>query len=141
MCSDNRLEIAAAIFGTLLLGATLVPINPTYTARELLHAVQLTRPKVVFTSTDSFSAVQTVLAGNAFIQTVIALDAMPLRAVRTIAYADLVGDRTYCSQYRCKVQDIGQKVAIIFFSSGTTGMPKGVELTEKNVLVSIAQYE
>lgn len=139
--SDNRLEIAAAIFGTLLLGATLVPINPTYTARELLHAVHLARPKVVFTSANSVAAVQTVLARSAFIQTVVALDEVPPRAVRTIAYADFVGDRTYGSQYRCKVQGIGEKVAIILFSSGTTGLPKGVELTEKNVLATIAQYK
>lgn len=145
MCSENRLEIAAAMFGTMLLGATLVPMNPTYTTRELHHAVHLARPKVVFVSADTVAAVQAVAGQSAFIQTVVALDAVPSGAGKTVAYREFAGVgrpvRADRAPFRCRPQNMAEKVALILYSSGTMGLPKGVELTEKNILVSIWQFE
>ena len=39
----------------------------------------------------------------------------------------------------CKPQRVSRKVAVILYSSGTTGLPKGVDLTEQNLMYSIAQ--
>jgi len=36
--------------------------------------------------------------------------------------------------------DTGSTVAILPFSSGTTGVPKGVELTHRNVVANVRQY-
>lgn len=148
VCSENRLEIAVAMFGTLLHGATLVPMNPTYTARELHHAFHLTRPRVVFVSADAQTAVEEVAAGSAFVQTVVALDVAATtvgtrRTAKTISWQAFVADASASNaeQPRSRPQQMAEKVALILFSSGTTGLPKGVELTERNILTSIAQHE
>lgn len=43
---------------------------------------------------------------------------------------------TNVEQFKFLPQNIDEKVALIFFSSGTTGLPKGVQLTEKNLMAS-----
>lgn len=34
ICAENRFEFAYVLFGTLIVGATLAPMNVTYTERE-----------------------------------------------------------------------------------------------------------
>lgn len=35
ICAENRLEFAYILFGTILVGGTLAPMNTTYTERKL----------------------------------------------------------------------------------------------------------
>lgn len=44
------------------------------------------------------------------------------------------------NQYKCLAQDELNNVAVILLSSGTTGLAKGVQLTEQNVMIGIAQH-
>lgn len=146
MCSENRLELAVAIFGTLLHGATLVTMNPMYTARELEHAFNLTRPRVVFASAAANAAVQAAGVGKCVsIQTIVLLDEISAgqRSSNSIGMEAFIGgaaNQLYETPV-IKPQAMGDKVALILFSSGTTGLPKGVELTEKNIMMSLAQAE
>lgn len=41
--------------------------------------------------------------------------------------------------FRSEPQNISDNVALILCSSGTTGLPKGVQLTQKNVMIGIEQ--
>lgn len=41
--------------------------------------------------------------------------------------------------FECTPITIGENVALILFSSGTTGLAKAVQLTQHNVLVAINQ--
>lgn len=34
ICSENRLEFAVTVYATILLGATVAPVNVTYTERN-----------------------------------------------------------------------------------------------------------
>lgn len=46
--SENRLEFPIIVFAAFCLGATVAPLNVTYTTRELQHALDLSQPKVLF---------------------------------------------------------------------------------------------
>lgn len=35
ICTENRIEFAYVLFGTILVGATFNPMNPTYTERNI----------------------------------------------------------------------------------------------------------
>lgn len=41
MCSLNRLEFAYALIGTLMCGATVSPVNVTYTKSKFIHVLML----------------------------------------------------------------------------------------------------
>lgn len=46
-----------------------------------------------------------------------------------------------CNEFSCKPIDMQNNVALVLCSSGTTGLPKGVELTQRNILVAISQIK
>lgn len=72
--SENRLEFPVIVYAAFCLGATVTPLNVTYTQRELHHALNLSKPKILFTTKFVHSKVVDVLAENHFIETVILLD-------------------------------------------------------------------
>lgn len=47
---ENRFEFAYILFGSILAGVTFAPINVQYSKREFEHALGLSKPKIVFTS-------------------------------------------------------------------------------------------
>lgn len=44
------------------------------------------------------------------------------------------------ADFICEKQRTDDRIAFILCSSGTTGLPKGVQLSQKNVMVSVNQY-
>lgn len=148
ICSENRNDTAFIMFGTVLIGGVLVPMNPTYTARELSHALHLAGPKVIFATAATIDAVSKGAQKCASVERIICLDGLPgglsADGQTVMDYAEFVGLEKECltgAHFDCKPQEMDKKVALILFSSGTTGLPKGVELTERNVLMTIAQHE
>lgn len=101
LCSENRLEFPIVVFATICLGATLAPLNVTYTDRkrtfyflfwnskscnilinfiififigEFDHAINLSKPKLIFVSQVIANRAVKIAEKNSFVQKVIAFD-------------------------------------------------------------------
>lgn len=72
--SENRLEFSVVVFAAFCLGATVAPLNVTYTTRELHHALNLSRPKVLFVTKIVAQKAAEVVPKNRFVQNVVLLD-------------------------------------------------------------------
>ncbi|XP_055531065.1 uncharacterized protein LOC129721953 [Wyeomyia smithii] len=139
--SENRLEFPPVLFAAFFVGATVAPINLTYTEREMEHAFNLSKPKIIFAS--PFSADRVVAAAkrnkhivqrvvlfgeeNAFGPDVTLLDDFQ----RSVSFVNPL-------TFYIPPVNVDDHVALIMCSSGTTGLPKGVQLTQANLLASIA---
>lgn len=53
---------------------------------------------------------------------------------------DFNDNAQYESSFRCEPQQMKDNVSLILCSSGTTGLPKGVQLTQFNLLEANAQH-
>ncbi|KAL1399115.1 hypothetical protein pipiens_008466 [Culex pipiens pipiens] len=147
--SENRLEFPAVLFGALFVGATVAPINLTYSERELEHAFSLSKPKLIFVS--PFSADRVVAAARRnrhIVQKVVLFgDENPFVEGQdqrdVVLFEEFQRSVTFVNPltFYIPTVDIDQHVALIMCSSGTTGLPKGVQLTHANLLASIALLE
>lgn len=95
---------------------------------ELKHALQLSKPKVIFASLNAIKNVTSVCKQLPFVKYVILLDEQKL-SENCIKFHDFIDANSKNSfdvyQYvKCKV-NTKDKTSVIFLSSGTTGLPKG----------------
>lgn len=104
---------------------------------ELKHALDLSKPKFVFVS--SFAAKRVIEACKKlnYVKSVIVIDGKAVDK-SAVALDDLIvkyKNVAFNVEERvAKKVDIGDQVALIFNSSGTTGLPKGVLITHKNII-------
>ena len=110
-----------AFYGALAAGAIVVPMNPLLKNREVAHYVGDSGAKVVFAWHQA--AVEAAKGTVGTGAQVLEVDEPDLHALLAgLAPAPLMADQA------------GDDDAVILYTSGTTGTPKGAELTHANLI-------
>lgn len=134
--SENRFEFAYVLFGSILLNVTFAPINLTYCEREMRHAFNLSKPKVIFTSPFASDKVVSVAQTLSYVQKVVLFEDQNSFGKAAELLKDFTNPKV--------IQDVSfspapvnklKSVSIILCSSGTTGLAKGVQLSQDNMFV------
>lgn len=108
------------------------------TTGEVHHAINLSKPKVIFASKMTIERIAKVAKNNSFVKKIIALGSTsPSANIYTLS--QLMESKKIPSQdtFECRVANKRDDVALIVCSSGTTGMPKGVQLSQSNILATL----
>ena len=131
ICS-NSLDMPIATFAAHAAGAQAVPINPAYTARELEHILRDAEPAVLVHDADVRATVE------------------PIAAALRIPHRIEVGGAAGATLTRCR-DDAAlvlpeplpspDDLASLQYTGGTTGLPKGVNITHAQMSVNISQRE
>ncbi len=133
--APNIPEYAIALHGTLVCGGTVTTANPTYTARELRHQMEDSGATWLFTIPLFLPVVREAMAGGSSIGPIIVLGETEPADDIVDAFAMVAGD-AYDGHADL---DVTETVAVLPYSSGTTGNPKGVMLTHHNLVSNLVQ--
>jgi long-chain acyl-CoA synthetase len=104
---SNSIDAAVALFAAQAAGAQVVPVNPSYTARELEQIFSDATPCVTLTNDDRLDPAWKDLGADAL--------------------AGFLPDP--------------DPLALLQYTGGTTGRPKGVDIRHRQVTTNIAQRE
>jgi long-chain acyl-CoA synthetase len=119
----NRPEAVAAYFGILRAGGVAVPVNPQLTAREVAQILADSEPRWVLARGPGEGIVADAASRQTSVQRVVTSDGWP---EPSYSEADEAG------------VDEGD-LAVIAYTSGTTGIPRGAMLTHGNLLANLRQ--
>jgi long-chain acyl-CoA synthetase len=119
----NSIEFAVAYFGVLRAGLVALPLNTAYTAPEIGYQLADSGASLVIAS-----ASHTDLAGESSVDVV---------TVGTQAWTDLIAGQTPLAQPRGGAED----TAVLLYTSGTSGRPKGAMLSHRALLANLAQLD
>ncbi|XP_068629293.1 uncharacterized protein [Battus philenor] len=129
----NVPEYPCTVLGILEAGCIASMMNPAYTADEIKRQVQLVECKAIVTSKLSYPNVAEAIKSLKTKPAIILIDNDELPA-GTIKFAEFAEDVTVDTDCLKSVQRSKNDVAILPFSSGTTGFAKGVVLTHQSVI-------
>jgi long-chain acyl-CoA synthetase len=133
-------------FAVLRLGAIVVNINPSYTAREVLTVAADSGVRIVITLDALAPLVQAIRAQTAIEQIIVtslaeysAAGAGAPRVDDTQTLADLLGPPAPGELPRVEIDP--HDVAVLQYTGGTTGTPKGAMLTHRSIWANVVQTE
>jgi long-chain acyl-CoA synthetase len=121
----NRTEYLEALYGIWWLGAVAVPINAKLHPNEAAWIIADAAVRLVFVDDKSAAALADVLPAG--------VDSVSLQS------ADYLGMRETPAGVRPAPCDAGD-TAWLFYTSGTTGRPKGVMITHGNIASMTLSY-
>ncbi|HEV2802793.1 MAG TPA: AMP-binding protein [Pyrinomonadaceae bacterium] len=145
--SPNTPEYAIAFHGVSLAGGTLTTLNPLYTTEEVAHQLEDARAKYLLTTPALIDKAREAAAG-AHVEEIFVFgeceDATPFASL----YANEEGsgegsEPTAGASLKAPPVEIDPRedVVALPYSSGTTGLPKGVMLTHRNLIANTMQVQ
>ncbi len=154
----NVPHYVAAYYGAMMIGATIVNFSPLYTVDELSHQVEDSGTRFLFTLSAAAllpnalallerSRLERLVVGSiagalsgpkSILYRLFRRREVSLRPddVRITAFSKLIANDGVCSRVEI---DPERDVAMIQYTGGTTGVPKGAVLTHQNVSVNARQ--
>ncbi len=118
--SENRPEWVYALYGAWKRGTIAVPVDFMSTPEEIAYILQDARPKMVFCSKETCDNLRKAIN-------------MSEHKPEVVNFDDIALPKPIEKTFHREKEDI----ALILYTSGTTGHPKGVMLTFKNLFSNI----
>src|SRR4029450_11622348 len=131
--APNVLEYPVVFHSVVSIGAILTTINPAYTTPEVSFQLRDANVKLLVTTAALAARAREAVDVAALSIEIITVDDMPgLPSLASIA----------CDAEPPVVAiDPVDDVAVLPYSSGTTGLPKGVMLTHRNLIANLVQID
>ncbi len=123
LMAPNMPEFCVIFHAVAWAGGTITTLNPTYTAPEIRHQLSDSGAALLITVPSMLEVAQQGASD------------VPVMAIGSAAYDALFGD-PMAAQVPV---DLDRHTVVLPYSSGTTGLPKGVMLSHRNLVVNVDQ--
>lgn len=126
---ENRPELLYSFLGVWDRRGTCVCLDASFSGEELVYYINDSDAKYIYTSKECFKSVEEGLALTG-----------KQESISVVVVDDIVVDDVEIQEYLLKAPE-REDIALMLYTSGTTGNPKGVMLKFDNILVNIEGLE
>lgn len=133
----NVLDFPLAYFGALRAGLVAVPLNPGLAPVEMTHALQDSGARALVTSGAGAEAVAAIREDVPGLQHVLVGESLQ-PAPGAIPLASLASEQPTDAVVPTRG---GESLAVLLYTSGTTGRPRGAMLSHRALLANLSQLE
>jgi long-chain acyl-CoA synthetase len=139
LLTTNCPEYIVAFYAIARVGAVVSPMNPSYREREIEYQLNDAEAVAIVVHNDLVPLVEAVRARSPKLRYVIAIGpGAPLAGARVQTFAQLIASQPESTLPPVTIGD--RDLVALPYSSGTTGLPKGVMLTHRNLVSNNVQF-
>ncbi|MEA1917203.1 MAG: long-chain-fatty-acid--CoA ligase [Campylobacterota bacterium] len=132
LITPNSLEFVISLFAVSKLGAVFIGLNNQLTLSEYSYMLNDCSAKILITHS-SFKKSVSDLQENSTIKHTIWLDKCEVENEQNSLFSDSLNTTCRCPKHSYNIDEL----AVIFYTSGTTGNPKGAMISYKNIFSNI----
>ncbi|MGC8511097.1 MAG: class I adenylate-forming enzyme family protein [Acidimicrobiales bacterium] len=142
LIARNLPEWVSAFWGAAVLGALVVPLNAWWSADELRYGLTDSASAVAFVDAERLERVLPFADDLDELTTLVVLDAREGAALPTLGRVRVVGFPAFLGEVRADATPPEVAIepdddATMFYTSGTTGRPKGAVSTHRNIVTNL----
>lgn len=138
VCMPNRPEVVYAYQGILRSGAIVIPVMHLLHEKEINFIIDNSEAKAVITSSDILPKIKRAVKQLPQHIKIVSVDSTELRQmnqVEIVQWSKSISVNQLFDEKKLKIQE--SDTAVILYTSGTTGKPKGVMLTHRNLSANL----
>ena len=137
LCLPNSPALITSFYGTWLAGATVVPINPLAKGFELRQHVSDAGASLLIATSEA-ATTASAAADAMGIPLVLSSEAGSSSVGGAIPFEGLLAEDG--RRLKPVAIDAHNDVAVLLYTGGTTGTPKGAMLTHRNIVANTVQF-
>jgi long-chain acyl-CoA synthetase len=134
LLAPNVVDFPRAYYGAIALGATVVPVHLLLTADEAAYVLRDSRANLLVSHTSQLT--MGAAAAQAAGVPMVAVGPLPAEAAAAAQVRRLEDVSAGVEPLRSYVTRSAEDTAVVFYTSGTTGEPKGALLTHLNLVLN-----
>lgn len=137
ICSHNHLDTVIPLYATLFLGAIPASLDPTLSLIDTTHLIKQVKPKMFFVSEGAVKLIEDALRKANLEAEIVVFG----ESEKHLKFSNFVEEKEGEGGFRPAEDIDDMDVGVVFFSSGTTGLPKGICLSHFGLLNNIHYLE